>query len=79
MEERVRLWWQIFSHDAFPLLVPLRRWRQAGMELDLGAIVLVRYEAKFSRDRFRLGRVLGLEKSRDGLVRTALVGLRNLV
>ena len=43
-----------------------------------GSIVLVRYEAKFGRDKFRLGRVVDTRRDVDGLVRTAWVGLRSL-
>ena len=43
-----------------------------------GAIVLVKYENKFSKDRFRLARVFDVRKDSDGIVRTAWVGLRSL-
>ena len=45
--------------------------------IDVGAIVLLRYVARYGRDRFRLARVLELVQGRDGLVRTVVVGLRN--
>ena len=48
-----------------------------GEVLDLGAVVMVRYEARFARDRYRLARVLKLIGGRDGLVRSAIVGMRN--
>ena len=38
---------------------------------------MVQYTAKFARDRYRLGRVLRIVDSRDGLVRTVRVGMRN--
>ena len=77
IEEKIRLWWRVYSHDVFPLLVPLRKWQQTSDVLDVGAIVLVQYAARFARDRYRLGRVLKLLPGRDGLIRTVLVGMRN--
>ena len=78
IERRVELWWKVYAQDVFPLLVPLRKWQKTEEVLDMGAIVLIRYEAKYARDRYRLARVLKLVKSRDGLVRSALVGMRDL-
>ena len=78
VEARVDAWWARFSQDVFPLLVPRSTWRQEEPELRAGSIVLVRYEAKFGKDRFRLGRVIDTRRDADGLVRTAWVGLRSL-
>ena len=77
VEEKVRLWWKSYSHDVFPLLVPLRKWQRLSDVVDVGAIVLVQYAARFARDRYRLARVLRLLPGRDGVVRTVLVGMRN--
>ena len=77
VEEKVRLWWRAYSHDVFPLLVPLRKWQDLSSVVDVGAIVLVQYAARFARDRYRLARVLRLLPGRDGVVRTVLVGMRN--
>ena len=77
IEEKVRLWWKLYSHDVFPLLVPLRKWQLVGEVVDLGAIVMVQYTAKFARDRYRLARVMEIKKGRDGLVRSVLVGMRD--
>ena len=78
VESRVQAWWLRFSEDIFPLLVPRSSWRREQPPLAAGAIVLVKYEAKFGRDRFRLGRVLDVKVDGDGLVRTAWVGVRSL-
>ena len=77
IEQKDSDWWAAYAQDVFPLLVPYRKWANPAASVDLGAIVLVQYSAKFARDRYRLGRVLKLERSRDGLVRTMRVGLRN--
>ena len=39
---------------------------------------MVKYQQKFGKDRFRLGRVVEVRHDDDGLVRTAWVGMRNL-
>ena len=78
VERKVEEWWAIYGQDVFPLLVPFRRWKEAAEALAVGDIVLVQYRQKFAKDRWRLGRVLGLTEGRDGLVRSAQVGLRNL-
>ena len=77
VEERVVLWWKIYSEEIFPLLVPFRRWAKVETEIDLGAIVLVQYASKVASDRYRMGRVVELFRGRDGLVRTVRVALRN--
>ena len=71
-------WWAKFGQDVFPLLVPCTKWQLEQPSLEAGAIVLVKYEQKFGKDRFRLGRVAQVRRDEDGLVRTAWVGLRNL-
>ena len=78
VEMRVDAWWKRFSQDVFPLLVPRSTWRQEQPELLPGSLVLVRYEAKFGKDRFRMGRVVDTRRDADGLVRTAWVGMRAL-
>ena len=78
VEARVEAWWAKFSQDVFPLLVPRTKWQLQQPSLQAGAIVLVRYQQKFGKDRYRLGRVAEVRKDEDGLVRTAWVGLRNL-
>merc|ERR1711867_266848 len=71
-------WWRRFSLDVFPLLVPRSAWKQVHPELRPGAIVLVRYEVKFGKDRYRLARVIDTRRDGNGLVRTAWVGMRCL-
>ena len=78
VEKRVEAWWVKFSEDIFPLLVPRTAWKREQPALEPGSVVLVKYESKFGKDRFRLGRVVDVRKDSDGLVRTAWVGLRSL-
>ena len=53
-------------------------WHEAHPNLEAGSIVLVKYQAKFGKDRYRLARVLETREDEAGLVRTAWVGMRNL-
>ena len=78
VESRVQAWWLKFSEDIFPLLVPRSTWKRKQPPLAAGAIVLVKYESKFGKDRFRLGRVVDVKVYQDRLVRTAWVGIRAL-
>ena len=71
-------WWKRFAEDVFPLLVPRSKWKHEDPALEPGAIVLVKYEAKFGKVRFRMGRVIDTKRDADGLVRTAWVGVRAL-
>ena len=63
--------------DVFPLLVPRRKMMAEFTNLNIGDIVLVKYAAKFSKDRFRLARVLDLHPDVHGKVRTVTIGIRN--
>ena len=45
--------------------------------LNIGDIVLVKYASKFSKDRFRLARILDLHPDNHGKVRTVTIGIRN--
>ena len=77
VEEKVQSWWVKFYYDVFPLLVPRRSMMREFQPLQLGDVVLVRYAAKYSADRYRLARVLDLHPDKHGVVRTVSVGLRN--
>ena len=50
---------------------------QSHRNLQEGDIVLLRYQAKFSRQKYRLARVTALHPDGCGRVRTVTVGLRN--
>ena len=77
VQEKVELWWERFQKDVFPLLVPRRKWMDARRNLQVGDIVLLSYAAKFSRDKFRLARVMRLLPDSCGNMRTVVIGLRN--
>ena len=60
VEEKVRLWWEKFANDVFPLLVPRRTMQHRHESPEVGDIVMVRYASKVGRSKFRLGRVIRL-------------------
>ena len=66
VESRVETWWLKFSHDVFPLLIPRTRWQLEQPSLEPGAVVLVRYESKYGKDRYRLGRVGEVRRDEEG-------------
>ena len=76
-ERKLEMWWARFFKDVFPLLVPRRKWMLAYRNLSVNDIVLLRYEAKYARDKYRLARVIKLHPDACGGVRTVTIGLRN--
>ena len=76
-EKKIELWSSRFFKDVLPLLVPRRKWMTAFRNLSVGDIVLLGYESKYAKDRYRLARVLKVHPDKCGGVRTVTVGLRN--
>ena len=52
VEERIEAWWARFFKDVFPLLVPRPKWTQERRNIQLGDIVLVLFQDKFSKAKF---------------------------
>ena len=75
-EELCERWWAEWIRVAFPLLVPRGKWTVQHRNLEVGDIVLLRYEAKFSKDRYRLAKVQRVHPDASGVVRTVTVGMR---
>ena len=76
--EKTEQWWSRWLKDVFPLLATRRRWQNTESNLDIGDIVLVKSEKKFSKAKFRLARVIRIHPDTHGHVRTVTVGMRNL-
>ena len=55
---------------------PRGRWATQHRNLAIGDIVLLKYEAKFSKDRYRLAKVVRIHPDAAGVVRTVTVGMR---
>ena len=75
-EELCDRWWAEWSQVAFPLLVPRRRWAKEHRNLCIGDIVLLKYDSKVSKGRYRLARVTQVHPDSVGRVRTVTVGMR---
>ena len=77
VEERTVAWWGMFYKDVYPLPVPRSKWKQEKRNLGVGDIVLVLFQLKYAKDKYRLGRVLQLHPDHHGLVRVVTVGIRD--
>ena len=76
-EEKLgELWWSAWIKIAFPVLMPRGKWSTRHRNVCIGDIVLLRYEAKFLKDRYRLARVTNVHPDNSGVVRTVTVGIR---
>ena len=75
VEERVALWWSRFFKDVFPLLVPRPKWAQSRRNVEIGDIVLVLFQVKYSKDKYRLGRIMSIKPDHHQHVRTVEVGV----
>ena len=75
-EELCERWWTEWVKTAFPLLVPRGKWSTQHRNLCVGDVVLLKYDAKFSKDRYRLAKVTKVHPDKGGVVRTVTVGMR---
>ena len=55
-EDLCEKWWAKWSEVAFPLLAPRKKWSQEHRNVMVGDIVLLRYDSKLSRARYRYRR-----------------------
>ena len=76
MMEVEQLWWEQWSIQVIPHLVPFRRWKLEHRPIQVGDIVAVVYEKRIGKGTYRLGRVLRVHPDGHGRVRTITVGVR---
>ena len=69
-------WWQEWNKLAFQLLVPRQKWHTQHRNMAVGDIVMLRYDGKVSKDKYRLARVQEIHPDSKGVVRTVTIGLR---
>ena len=69
-------WWQLWISAVWPSLVPYRRWKTTERNVMVDDVVMIRYDKKFTKPEFRLGRVLDVFPDDKGRTRTVLVGCR---
>ena len=77
LEAIAKAWWNIWSERSFPLLLPRRRWAEKHRNLQVGDVVHLKYDSKFSKTRYRLGRIVETHPDKQGIVRTVSVSLRD--
>ena len=76
MRELEDTWWSQWLVQAFPHLVPYKKWKSDHRNLQPNDIVHVLYDRKVAKGTYRLGRVLSVHADVHGVVRTVTVGLR---
>ena len=75
-EEICEKWWEKWAEIAFPLLAPRKKWNKEQRNLQEGDVVLLQYESKVSKGRYRLARIVKVHPDKSGLVRTVTIQLR---
>ena len=78
MEAIVEAWWQNWIKRAFELLFPRRKWTRAFRNHEVDDIVLLKYDSKMSKHRYRLARVQEVYPDPHGRVRTVKIAVRDL-
>ena len=75
VEDVFQEWWARWSKDVLPALIPVRKWREKGANLQVGDICAMISKDKH-RTEFRLVKVLEVFPDLDNLVRTVRIGYR---
>ena len=78
IEKVVNNWWNLWQRDAFPLFCPKKKWTTAHRNLQIGDIVMLRYDQKLGKDKYRLAKVVETDPDNEGHVRTVTITLRDL-
>ena len=68
VQELINNWWQRWYESVLPSLTPSYKWLQRHRNVQVNDICLIRYKSKV-RSSYRLGRVIEVHTSKDGLVR----------
>ena len=69
-------WWRRWYENVLPSLVPSYKWHHQHRNVQVGDICLIKYENEI-RAHYKLGRVIGVKVSADGLVRMVTLTYRN--
>ena len=77
IEEIVELWWKVWINQAFALLFPRRKWMTTYRNASVGDIVMLKYDSKYSADRYRLAKIVEVYPDAHGIVRTVRVEVRD--
>ena len=76
IEDLETLWWEQWSRQVLPSLVPYKRWKVECRNLQVGDVVLVEYAKKMTKADYRLARVTAVHPDPHGVVRTVTVSMR---
>ena len=76
LKSLVDQWWQKWYDAVLPSLVPAYKWHQRQRCVQPGDVCLIRYSNE-RKATYRLGRVIDVKKSSDGLVRSVKLVYRN--
>ena len=70
-------WWARWREDGFSLMCPRMRWHTQVRNVRRGDIVLVKYDQKLGKDKFRLARISEVVPDGHGRVRTVVADIRD--
>ena len=76
LRELEQLWWDQWVVQVLPHLVSYKKWKVEHRNVRPGDIVLVLFEKKIGKGKYRLARILKTHEDGHGLVRTVTVGFR---
>ena len=71
-------WWLQWQRDAFQMFCPRRTWKTTHRNIEIGDIVLLKYDKHLGKDKYRLAKVLEVHPDNHGHVRTVTIGIRDL-
>ena len=78
MKELEDAWWSQWLVQAFPHMIPYKRWKHEKRSLRPGDIVQVLYDKKVGKGIYRLGRIIDVHPDSHGIVHTVTVGMKRL-
>ena len=75
VQQVFKIWWDKWIQDVLPTLVPCKRWKDIKKNINVGDVVMMKYEGSIKND-YRLARVKETFPDHKGLVRTVKVMYR---
>ena len=65
-------WWSSWIKQVFPHLIPCKKWRQAGRNLEIGDVCLLYYPGSLT-GKYKLVKVVEVHPDEKGMVRTVTI------
>ena len=75
MQQLHQNWWEKWSKEVFPTLIPCKRWRDPQRNLQQNDIVMMKYPGQV-KDDYRIAKVVDVFPDVKGRVRTVKVAYR---